>query len=318
MQSAPEAIAAAIARGAGTVPAEKPVLSVFLSAVGAPALLSQGPRGAIPSYSFPENAALALAASERYARWRGRRRGETLLLDRATRSAVRAVVDRVLAKEAGPLWLDARDLATVLRAVGIDMVAGETSMVQDAAGVAERLGYPLVAKAIAPNLLHKSDVGGVILDLQCAADVERAAQQLDERMRAAGTRLSAVLLQRQVEGGVEALVGVTTDPTFGPLVVAGLGGVLVELLKDVAFRLTPVTDVDAAEMLHELHASQLLDGYRGSAAADRRALEAVIVRVSALCGAIPELLELDLNPVKVLAPGRGAIALDGRMRLARL
>jgi acyl-CoA synthetase (NDP forming) len=231
---------------------------------------------------------------------------------------VRAVIDRVLGSATGPVWLDARDLALVLRAVGIDMVATEAATMDEAVEVAERLGYPLVAKAVAPNLVHKSDVGGVILDLHSAADVEHAVRTLGERMRGAGTELASVLLQRQVEGGVEALVGVTTDPTFGPLVVAGLGGVLVELLKDVAFRLTPVTDVDAAEMLHELRASALLDGYRGSPAADRAALESVVLRVSALTEIVPELLELDLNPVKVLTPGHGAVVVDSRMRVARI
>jgi acyl-CoA synthetase (NDP forming) len=227
------------------------------------------------------------------------------------------VVDRVLSGTEEPVWLGAADLATVLRAVGIDMVATESVAIDDAVEVAERLGYPLVAKAVAPNLIHKSDVGGVIMNLNCAADVEHAVRQLDDRMRAIGSELTGVLLQRQAEGGVEALVGVTTDPTFGPLVVAGLGGVLVELLKDVAFRLTPVTNVEAAAMLRELRASQLLDGYRGSAAADRDALEKIILRISALTEAVPELLELDLNPVKVLPPGRGAVVVDGRLRLAR-
>jgi acyl-CoA synthetase (NDP forming) len=294
---------------------EKPVLSVFLSAVGAPTLLGQGPHGAIPSYSFPENAAMALAATERYARWRERPRGQAVMLDGATRSAVRAVIDRVLDQAKEPVWLDARDLATVLCAVGIEMAATESVAVDEAVEAAERLGYPLVAKAVAPNLIHKSDVAGVILDLHSATEVEQAVQQLHDRMRAAGTELTGVLLQRQVEGGVEALVGVTTDPTFGPLVVAGLGGVLVELLKDVAFRLTPVTDIDAAEMLRALRASKLLDGYRGSAPADRAALEAVILRISALSEAVPEMLELDLNPVKVRPPGQGAVVVDARVRI---
>jgi len=129
---------------------------------------------------------------------------------------------------------------------------------------------------------------------------------------------SGVFLQREVKGGVEALVGVTTDPTFGPLVVAGLGGVLVELLKEVSFRLTPVSDLDAEEMVEKLRSKRLLDGYRGAPPADRAALLAVIQRISALVEVIPELLELDLNPVKILPPGKGAIVVDGRMRIGPL
>src|SRR6185295_7131756 len=259
----PEEIARAIARGAGDVPSHKPILCVFLSSKGAPPMLSQGPRGKLPAYSYPENAAMALAAAEGYARWRARPQGTPLVLGRFAESAIRAVVDRVLEGTREPRWLDATDLATVLRAAGIPFADAETVAPADAAAAAERLGFPLVAKAIAPGLLHKSDVGGVVLGLDSASAVERAVTTLDERMRAIGATLESVLLQRQVAGGLEALVGVTTDPTFGPLVVCGLGGVLVELLHDVSFHLTPVTDVDAREMLQRLRAGKLLDGYRG-------------------------------------------------------
>lgn len=311
----PAEVAAAIARAAGTVPAEKPVLTVFMSARGAPPALATGPRGPLPSYSFPENAAQALAAAVRYGRWRRRPRGTALSLSPFARAAVRAVAERVLAGATEPRWLEPDDVRTLLRAAGIEFAAMEVTAPADAAAAAERLGYPLVAKAIAPGLVHKSDVGGVILGLDSAAAVAAAVETLAARLAAAGYRLAQVLLQREVPGGIEALVGVTTDPTFGPLVVCGLGGVLVELLRDVTHHLTPVTDVDAAEMLARLRTARLLDGYRGSPPGDRAALVGVIQRVSALVEALPELRELDLNPVKVLPPGRGAIAVDARIRL---
>jgi acetyl coenzyme A synthetase (ADP forming)-like protein len=313
----PEEIARAIAAGAGAVPAEKPVLCVFLSSKGAPPLLGQGPRGALPAYSYPENAAMALAAAESYGRWRARPRGTPRELGRLEESAVRAVVDRVLANADGPCWLSAQDLATVGRAVGIRFAAFEQTAPADAVATAERLGYPLVAKAVAPGLLHKSDVGGVVTGLETTAAVADAVATLERRMRTIGARLDAVILQRQVHGGIEALVGVTTDPTFGPLLVCGLGGVLVELLHDVSFRLTPVTDVDAHDMIDRLRARKLLDGYRGMPAGDRDALADVIMRVSALVEVVPEVRELDLNPVKVLEPGQGTIVVDGRMRIGR-
>jgi acetyl coenzyme A synthetase (ADP forming)-like protein len=315
MVTEPEAVAAAIARGAGGVPAEKPVLTVFMSTRGAPSLLGSGPRGPLPSYSFPENAALALAAAERYGRWRRRPQGTALTLGRFERSAVRAVVDRVLAKSTGAVWLEPDDLWTLLRAAGIEFAASELTPPADAAATAERLGYPLVAKAVAPGLLHKSDVGAVILDLDSAAAVASAVETLGARLGTLGLRLERVLLQRQVDAGIEALVGVTTDPTFGPLLVCGLGGVLVELLRDVVYHLTPVTDVDARDMIGKLRAAPLLDGYRGQPPGDRDALAVVIQRVSALVEAVPEIRELDLNPVKVLPPGQGAIVVDGRMRI---
>jgi acyl-CoA synthetase (NDP forming) len=185
----------------------------------------------------------------------------------------------------------------------------------DAVPAAERLGFPLVAKAIAPDVVHKSDVGGVVLGLDSPDAVARAVTTLGERMETIGSRLEGVLLQREIAGGIEALVGVTTDPTFGPLLVCGLGGVLVELVRDVSFHLTPVTDVEAADMLDRLRARRLLDGYRGMPPGDRAALVDVIVGVSALVEVVPELRELDLNPVKVLAPGKGAVVVDARMRV---
>jgi acyl-CoA synthetase (NDP forming) len=158
-------------------------------------------------------------------------------------------------------------------------------------------------------------VGGVMLGLTNAGEVAAAVRTLRERVEAASYPLEAVLLQRQVSGGIEALVGVVSDATFGPLIVCGLGGVQVELLRDASFRMPPVTDLDARDMIDRLRLKALFDGYRGSPPADRRALEALIQRVSALVEALPELLELDLNPVKVLRPGEGVVIVDARLRV---
>jgi acyl-CoA synthetase (NDP forming) len=228
------------------------------------------------------------------------------------------VIDRVLAQDSESLWLPPGDLATVLGAAGIPLAATEQTTPAEAVATAERLGYPLVAKIVSPDVLHKSDVGGVLLGLDTPAAVASAVETLVARTQRIGARLDGILLQRQVSSGIEALVGVTTDPLFGPLLVCGLGGTLVEVVRDVAFRLTPVSDSDAAEMLTKLRANTLLEGYRGAPPGDREALIALLLRVSALVESIPELQEFDLNPVKVLAPGEGVIALDGRMRLAPL
>jgi acetyl coenzyme A synthetase (ADP forming)-like protein len=310
-----EAVAAAVAAGAGRVPAEKPVLTVFMSARGAPAELATGPRGPLPSYSFPENAAQALATAERWGRWRRRPRGEVLVLAPFAEQAIRAVIDRVLAGATERIWLAPDDLATVLRAAGIAYAESEAVAPGEAGATAERLGYPLVAKAVAPGLVHKTEAGAVILGLDSAEAVARAVATLATRVAAHGLRLERVLLQREVSSGIEALVGVTTDPTFGPLLVCGLGGILVELLRDVGYRLPPVTDVDAEVLLAGLRAARLLDGYRGMPPGDRAALVDVVRRVSALVDVVPELVELDLNPVKVLRPGEGAVVVDGRMRV---
>jgi acetate---CoA ligase (ADP-forming) len=313
---APRSIVAdAIAHGASQVPAHKPVLTVFLSSQWPPPVLSAGTRGQLPSYAFPENAALVLAAAHRYARWRERPRGAALELSPFATSAVRAVVDRALKAADGPIWLAPEEVAMILRAAGIEVALSERTSVADAPQVADSVGYPLVAKMIAPTVTHKSDIGGVIMGLHSPVAVAEAAVTLAERARAAGAALEGMLLQREVAGGIEALVGVTTDPTFGPLVVCGLGGAMVELIHDVAFRLSPVTEIDAREMLASLRTARLLDGYRGAAPGDREALVAVLQRVSALVEAIPELTEMQLNPLKVLPPGKGAIVVDARIRL---
>ncbi|MFN7955197.1 MAG: GNAT family N-acetyltransferase [bacterium] len=312
----PDDAAAALALAAGRVPKEKPVVAVFVGTRGAPPAIAQGPRGQLPVYEFPENAAQALAAAHRYARWRRRPRGEIFHFDPFATSAIRAVVDRVLSTANGqPVWVSAMDLATLLRAAGLHHAEAVVARTENAGVMAEELGYPLVAKAIAPGLVHKSDVGGVIVGLRSRFEVEQAVTTLADRMRRAGTQLEAVLLQRQVQGGIEALVGVTSEPTFGPLVVCGLGGVQVELLRDAAFRLTPVSDLDAAEMLERLRSKKLLDGYRGQPAGDRAALARVIQRVAALVEVVPELTDLDLNPIKVMPPGEGTIIVDARLQL---
>jgi acetyl coenzyme A synthetase (ADP forming)-like protein len=307
-----------IARGAAAVPPEKPVLAVFLSSAGAPARLDAGPRGKIPAYSFPENAAIALAAAWRYGKWRARPHGTPHALSPFARGAIRAVADHALSGAAGPRWLGPGELATILRAAGIEVAQAQEADLANAAQVAETVGYPLVAKAISPGLRHKSDLGGVIMGIASAREAEAAAPLLRDRIAAANRRFDGVLLQREIQGGIEMMAGVIADPTFGPLLLCGHGGATAELIRDVSFRLHPVTDIDAQEMIAELRSSRLLDGFRGAPPGDRAALAALMMRLSALVEIVPEIAELDLNPIKVLPPGKGAIVVDGRMLLAPL
>jgi acetate---CoA ligase (ADP-forming) len=312
----PEEVARAIAEAAAHIPLHKPIATVFMSSKGAPPILSKGPRGRIPSYSFPENAAIALSAAVRYGQWRDRRRGSVRVLDRDKERAIRKIVEDARARAIE--WIAPDEVARILDLAGIPLARFErtASDPQAAAAAAKRIGYPAVLKAVAARLLHKSDLGGVALGLARGSAVRDAAREMKARLEHAGHEIEGFLVQQQIEGGVEAMVGVTTDPSLGPILVTGLGGVNVELLRDVAFRLTPVSDLEADNMLKGLRSAKLLDGYRGSAPADRAALTSLIEQVSALIEAVPELLELELNPVKVLAPGKGAIAVDARMRIA--
>jgi len=311
-----DAIATAIAAGAAAVPPHKPVLTVFLSSRGVPAALASGPRGRLPSFSFPENAARALAAAARYARWRDRPQGRRLALPPPAAARVRAVIGRALAR-ADRAWLAPFDVEEVLAAAGIRTAVSRVVGPDGVAAAATEIGFPVVVKGLAAGLVHRSDIGGVILDVSSGPEAVAATETLRRRLAAAGLDLDGVLVQRQVAGGLEAIVGIVSDPDLGPLVVAGLGGREVELLKDVSFRLAPVSDRDAAEMIDRLRMRPLLDGHRGAPPADRDGLVALVEQVSALAEGAPEIRELDLNPVKVLGPGEGIVVVDARILVGR-
>jgi acyl-CoA synthetase (NDP forming) len=168
-------------------------------------------------------------------------------------------------------------------------------------------------KAVGPSIVHKTDIGGVALGLAGEDAVSGAYRDMQARL---GDAMTGVIVQRLVAGGVELLVGATADPNFGPVIACGTGGTLVELFSDVALRLHPLTDTDVTEMINELRGAPLLRGYRGAPAADEHALGDVLLRVSALIDACPHILELDINPLKVLATG--ACAIDARIRVGHV
>ncbi len=180
-----------------------------------------------------------------------------------------------------------------------------------AGGITPALRFPLVMKLVSPEVSHKSDRGGVVLGLADAASLRRAFEEL--ACRFAGAAFRGALVADQVEGGLEAIVGLKRDPVFGPVVLAGMGGVWTELLQDVAVRLAPVGEEEALEMLEGLKSARILAGYRGSPPRDRRALARLIARVSLLAVEYPGIAELDLNPVLVLPEGRGVRIADARL-----
>lgn len=313
----PDEVAAAIARGAAALPADKPIAAVFMSSNGAPASLAGGPRGTIPAYRFPENAALALSAAARYGAWRRRPAGTALVLDPVQAHGVRARFATWRAAHPSETWLPFDEIAALLAILGVRVAEHRTTS-PDATSVvaaADALGYPVVLKAIASGLVHKTDVGGVALALGDANAVIAAAGVMQARFVGRGAVIEGFLVQRQIRAGVEALVGITNDPSLGPLLIAGVGGIAVELYKDVALHVTPITDLDASDMLDQLRGRALLDGFRGAPPADRPALLEVLQRVSALAELLPDIMELDLNPVVVLERGAGATVADARLRL---
>jgi acyl-CoA synthetase (NDP forming) len=183
---------------------------------------------------------------------------------------------------------------------------------QEALVAATDIGYPVALKAIGAGIVHKTDVGGVVLDIGDDAALREAFATMQSRLAGA---MTGMLVQQMIHGGVELLVGALFDQTFGQVIACGSGGVLVDLLRDTTFRIHPLTDLDAAEMLGDLKSLPLLRGYRGNAPADERAVIDVLLRVSAALDICPEITELDLNPVKVLT--QGARVVDVRVRVGR-
>ncbi len=293
------------------------LLSVFMQSDDASGFFAGDPsRRTIPTYMFPEAAAVALARAVDHGIWRLRDPGIESRLEDGAVERVRAIVEEVLADSPGEgAWLEPADVDRLLEASGLAIPRSEVVTSPDAAvDAARRIGGPVVLKVISESALHKSDVGGVLLGVSGDGDVRSGF----ETVTAVVDDASGVLVQEYVSGGHEVLVGMTQDPNFGPLVVFGLGGIYVELLKDVAFRIHPLTDVDAHEVIRETKGFKILEGYRNQPVGDVAALEDAILRVSGLISAVPELVEMDLNPVKVHGPGAGVTVVDARMRLRRL
>ena len=300
-----EDAANAIVEGARSVVDKKPVLTVFMQSRGVPDELRAADIR-IPSYSFPENAARALARASRYGEWLMRTSSVPSIpdIDIETRDSI---IARAAGKKGG--WLSADETMALLRAYGLPTLRQRiASTPQQAAEVAGEFGVKVALKGIAPDLVHKTDAGAVRLHLD-SASILAAATQMKEMIPS----LTGFLVQEMAGPGTEMIVGVAHDPQFGPVIACGAGGVMVELMKDVSVRLTPLAREDANEMLRELKTFPLLEGYRGSPRRDVKALEEIVLRVAALAEDVPAIAELDLNPVVVHE--KGASVVDARILL---
>jgi acetyl coenzyme A synthetase (ADP forming)-like protein len=301
----PKAVAEAMVRGASEAP-NKPVLATFMSAQGAPTELRT-----IPCYMFPEAAATALARVVTHGEWRRRPRGAVPVFHDLQIEQAQSIVERALASGGG--WLAPMDVHAVLEACGIaSAIPAPAANEEEAVAAARRVEGPVAMKSVGPAIVHKTEVGGVALGLVGEEAVRHAYRDMAQRL---GDAMSSVVIQRMVPGGVEVLVGATLDPTFGPVVACGTGGTLVELFSDMAFRLPPLADTDAAEMINEMRGAPLLRGYRGAPPVDEAALRDALLRVSALMEGCPGIQDVDINPLKVLP--HGVCALDARIRVDR-
>ena len=220
------------------------------------------------------------------------------------------------ARAQGRTLLSEVESKQLLAEAGVPVIEARLASTRDeAVALAGELGYPVALKVVSAQISHKSDVGGVKLDLAGADAVREAFDAIGKAARAAApdATVDGVSVQRMAEPGVEVIVGMTTDSQFGPVLMFGLGGVLVEVLKDVAFRVIPIVARDAKQMIRELQGFPLLEGHRGQEPADLDALEALLLKLSEFVEGHPEIAELDLNPV--FAYPKSAVAVDARIVL---
>jgi acetyl coenzyme A synthetase (ADP forming)-like protein len=304
----------AAARQAGIT--NKPVLLCTLSASSQPWPVKSGAE-TIPAFAFPENAVRSLGKVADYARWRSEPAGLPWGFDDVHIDEARTLCREIVAAR-GDTWLTSEELLRVLNAFGLPLLFAPVATSEDeAAAVAAIIGFPVVMKISSPAILHKTEAGAVLVNLSNETAVRAAFRQLAAKAPDAlrpGSE-STIVIQPMILGGVETLIGVTADPLFGPLLAFGLGGVQVEVLRDVAFRIAPLTDKDADELMHSVRGFALLQGYRGTPAADIDALRDLILRVSVMAANIPEIHELDLNPVMALPAGHGCRIVDARIKV---
>jgi acetate---CoA ligase (ADP-forming) len=295
----------------------KTVVACFLGARGVHDRLRREGT-AVPSFAFPEAAARALGHVTHYSDWKNRPFGHIPELEGVDRVAALQLAASLLAS--GGRWLEQSAVQDLLHLYGIN--TARTMLVrtpEEVRAAAAQISGPVAIKVDSRTLLHKTDVGGVRLGIKDASEAHSAACEMDQMLRDRGVadQIDGYIVQEMAAiEGAEFFVGVTHDPLFGPLLACGSGGTLVELMRDVAVRITPVTDDDVNEMLHSLKKWPLFEGYRGQPPLDAEALRSLLFRISAMVEDLPHIAELDLNPVLVGDTGEGYMVLDARIRIA--
>jgi acyl-CoA synthetase (NDP forming) len=291
----------------------RPVVASLLGADESGQAILRSARNPVPSFTYPETAVRALAHALRYGEWRAQPAGAVPLLADVDVNAARRRLQREVGEagaDVGSDWVTGAQAMEVLAAFGVPVLRTvEAYSAEEAGKWAEDIGGAVALKVLGP--VHKSEGGGVQLGLE---GHDAVAEAYEAMHRSFGESMTGALLQPMVpSGGVETIVGALQDPAFGPLVVFGLGGVTVEVLGDHVTRLAPLSDIDAREMVTGLRGSALLTGYRGNPAVDVDGLVQVLHRVSRLAEDMPEVVELDCNPV--IATADGVLVVDARIRV---
>ncbi len=311
--TAPLQTARAIAEAAAADSWDKPITASFIGLVGSEVGGYLDERG-IPELNTPEDAVSAMGALAARGRWLREREREVAPLSglpAPDHSWARETLSE--ANKLGQTVLDLAHAREVLEAAGVRYNASGTATdEEEAVEVAEEIGYPVAIKLISPDVVHKSDVGGIALGVPDAAAVREACAGIRESVAAhqPGARITGFTIEEMVSG-TEIIVGMSRDPAFGPLLMVGMGGIFVEVYKDVSFRLVPLDRREALRMIDEIAAQPLLDGARGRPTLNRAELAEVLLRISDLVEAFPEIAALDLNPLVIT--DRGLVAIDARV-----
>ena len=296
---------------------EKPVLSVFMGGDWVDDASEYLKDNGIPCYNFPEKGIKTLNALYQYSRHLKLPELEPPVFDDIDRDKVKVIFDG--AKEDGRKVLFPHEAAQVAKAYGIPAPgSGLATTADEAVEYAEGMGYPVVMKVVSPDIMHKTDIGGVELNLSNARMVRIAFEEIMRKSRKAQplAKIYGITVDKMVPRGREMIIGMSRDPQFGPMVMFGLGGIYVNFLKDVAFRLAPMNIREAQEMMEETRSYSLLKGVRGEAPADIDGIREAILRVGHLVWDFPELQDLDINPIFVYDEGKGVSALDVKITLS--
>ncbi|MEM2320369.1 MAG: acetate--CoA ligase [Candidatus Bathyarchaeia archaeon] len=292
----------------------KPILASFMGFEESSTVIKMLKRGGIPNYAFPEQAAFALKAMYEYTLILGSPIEEEIPRVDIDAAKISEVIQRVRSEGRSVLTID--ESMIIAEAAKIPMPRAAVARSREEAGrLADEVGYPLAMKIVSPDILHKTDIGGVVLGVKSRTEAEKTYELLIRRARTImpRARILGVLVQRMAPRGKEVIVGAVRDPQFGPLIMFGLGGIYVDFLKDVSYRLCPLTKAEAARMIEETRTYVLLRGVRGELPSDINSIIDVILKVSQVMTQFEEIAEMEVNPLLVYESSEGCLGVDVRI-----
>ena len=290
----------------------KPVLGCFMGREEVLSSVRSLKSRSVPAYLFPESAAKSLSEMYKYQKWKNKKIGVVQKYD-VDRNKVKEIFENVYSENRN--WLKESEVKAVLETYGFTFPKSKLARnLDEALNIAKEIGYPVVLKVSSKEIIHKSDVNGIMLDIENHYELK---DKYNEMVKNLGEKynLDGILIQQMLKGGKETILGMSVDPNFGPLIMFGLGGIYVEILKDVTFRITPLTDVDSMEMIQSIRGYPLLEGVRGEKGVDIEAISISLQKLSQFVCENYDVEQLDINPLYVFEKGKKPIALDARIKL---